>query len=105
MLRAGHYPPILALVNSSRIDKLLSSFGVTLAALVSPVTGRIHAHYQVAAAATGRATAPAQTCSKFRAHQYDFRTLFIPEPGNVLVVADYARWSCALPPTFLAIAR
>ena len=36
LLRAGHYPPILALVKLSRIDKMLSSFGQTLAALVSP---------------------------------------------------------------------
>ena len=56
LLRAGQYPPILALVELSRIDKILSSFGPTLAALVSPVTGRIHAHYRVASTASGRAS-------------------------------------------------
>ena len=43
-------------LNSASIDKLLTSFGATLPALVSPVTGRIHAHYRIAATSTGRAT-------------------------------------------------
>ncbi len=54
--RAAHYPPILALVALSRIDKMLSAFGPRLAALVSPVTGRLHAGYSVAGAEGGRAS-------------------------------------------------
>ena len=38
--RATHYPPVLALTKLSRIDKMLSSFGQTLVALASPVTGQ-----------------------------------------------------------------
>ena len=89
LLRAGHYPPVLSLVNIIRIDKLLSSFGVTLAVLVSPVTARIHAHYQVAAAATGRATCSGPNLQQIP-RPIRFRKLFISEPGNVLVVADYS---------------
>ena len=89
LLRAGHYPPILALVKLSRIDKMLSSFGQTLAALVSPVTGRIHAHYRIASTASGRAS-----CSGPNLQQVPrdprFRALFVPEPGNVFIIADYA---------------
>ena len=88
LLRAGHYPPIMALVKLSRIDKVLSSFGQTLAALVSPVTGRIHAHYRIAGTASGRAS-----CSGPNLQQVPrdprFRALFVPEPGNVFVIADY----------------
>ena len=88
LLRAGHYPPIMALVKLSRIDKVLSSFGQTLAALVSPVTGRIHAHYRIASTASGRAS-----CSGPNLQQVPrdprFRALFVPEPGNVFVIADY----------------
>ena len=58
LMRAGHYPPILALAKLSRIDKMLSSFGSTLAALVSPVTGRIDAHYRIASTASGGPAAP-----------------------------------------------
>ena len=89
LLRAGHYPPVLSLVNIIRIDKLLSSFGGTLAVLVSPVTARIHAHYQVAAAATGRATCSGPNLQQIP-RPIRFRKLFTSEPGNVLVVADYS---------------
>jgi DNA polymerase I len=88
LLRAGHYPPILALVKLSRIDKILTSFGQTLAALVSPTTGRIHAHYRVASTASGRASCAGPNLQQIP-HDPRFRALFIPEPGRVFVVADY----------------
>jgi DNA polymerase-1 len=87
--RARHYPPILALAKLSRIDKMLSSFGQTLAVLAAPATGRIHANYSVASTASGRAS-----CSRPNLQQIPqdrrFRALFIAEPGNVLICADYA---------------
>ena len=77
------------LVKLSRIDKVLSSFGQTLAVLASPITGRIHAHYRIANTASGRAT-----CSGPNLQQVPrdprFRALFVPEPGNVFIIADYA---------------
>jgi DNA polymerase-1 len=87
--RAAHYPPVLALTKLSRIDKMLSSFGQTLVALASPVTGRIHAGYRVAGTASGRAS-----CSRPNLQQIPqdrrFRALFIAEPSHVLICADYA---------------
>jgi DNA polymerase-1 len=89
LLRAAHYPPIAALVRLASLDKMLTAFGPTLAARVSPVTGRIHAHYHVAGTASGRAS-----CSGPNLQQVPrdprFRALFKPDPGNVLVAADYA---------------
>jgi DNA polymerase-1 len=89
LLRAGHYPPIRALVKLSRLDKLLTSFGRTLAVPVSPVTGRIHAHYRVASTASGRASCAGANLRQIP-HDRRFRALFIHEPGHVLVVADYS---------------
>jgi DNA polymerase I-like protein with 3'-5' exonuclease and polymerase domains len=89
LLRAGHYPPIRALVKISRIDKMLSSFGQTLSALVSPVTGRIHAHYRVASTASGRASCAGPNLQQVP-RDPRFRALFVPESGNVFVVADYS---------------
>jgi DNA polymerase-1 len=87
--RAAHYPPIQALVELSRVDKILTSFGATLAAFVSPVTGCVHAGYRVAATAAGRAS-----CSKPNVQQMPrdkaFRALFRPEPGCVFVGADFS---------------
>ena len=89
LLRAAHYPPILALVKLSRIDKILTSFGQTLTALVSPVTGRIHAHYRVASTASGRASCAGPNLQQIP-RDPRFRALFVPEPGNVFIVADYS---------------
>jgi DNA polymerase-1 len=87
--RAAHYPPIQALVELSKIDKILSAFGSTLAALVSPVTGRVHADYLIAATSSGRAA-----CSKPNLQQAPrdkmFRALFKAEEGRLLVGADYS---------------
>jgi DNA polymerase I len=52
---AFRYPPIRALVELSKLDKMLAAFGPTLTALVSPITGRIHANCRVASTASGRA--------------------------------------------------
>src|SRR4029077_10454512 len=89
LLRAGHYPPIRALVKLSRIDKILSSFGQTLAALASSATGRIHAHYRVAGTASGRASCAGPNLQQVP-RDPRFRALFVPEPGCVFVVADYS---------------
>ena len=65
--RAAHYPPIAALVKLSSIDKLVTAFGPTLIALVSPVTGRLHADYRIAATASGTRELRDRTCSRLRA--------------------------------------
>jgi DNA polymerase-1 len=87
--RAAGYPPIVALVQLATIDKLLSSFGPTLASFVSPATGRIHAHYLIAGTASGRASCSGPNLQQIPRGER-FRALFTPEPGAALVVADYA---------------
>jgi DNA (cytosine-5)-methyltransferase 1 len=89
LLRANHYPPILALVKLSRLDKMLSSFGQTLAGLVSPVSGRIHAHYRIASTASGRASCAGPNLQQVP-RDPRFRALFVPEPGYVFIIADYS---------------
>ena len=89
LMRAGHYPPVRALVKLSRIDKMLSSFGPTLATLMSPVTGRIHAHYRVASTASGRASCAGPNLQQIPSDPR-FRALFVPAPGFVFIVADYS---------------
>jgi DNA polymerase-1 len=87
--RAAHYPPIMALSKLSRLDKLLSSFGENLSVLISPVTHRVHAHYKVSSTVAGRASCAAPNLQQIPRGR-SFRSLFIPEPGNLIVVADYA---------------
>jgi DNA polymerase-1 len=89
LLRAARYPPIDALVKLSSIDKLLTTFGPTFAAFVSPVTGRMHARYRVAGTASGRASCSGPNLQQVP-RDLRFRALFKPDPGNALIVADYA---------------
>ena len=104
LLRAGHYPPILALVKLSRIDKMLSSFGPTLAALSSPVTSRIHAHYRIASTAWDGQAAPVRICSRFRATRA-FARSSSPSPAAFSSSPITAAWSCAQPPPSRTIPR
>jgi DNA polymerase I len=89
LTKVSHHLPIRALVKLTRIAKLTETFGSKLALLASEETGRIHAHYRVAATASGRAS-----CSGPNVQQTPqdkrFRKLFVPEPGCVFVIADYA---------------
>ena len=81
--------PIAALTKIAKIDKILTSFGDTLSAKISPVTGRIHASYKVAGTASGRASCSGPNLQQIPRDKR-FRSLFVPDPGNVLVVADYS---------------
>jgi len=87
--RAAHYPPVNALSRLDVISKQLSTFGSALASKVSPVTGRIHAHYGVAAAASGRATCSGPNLQQILRDKR-FRALFTAAPGRRLVVCDYS---------------
>ena len=86
--KARHYPPIAALLDLSKIDKAIASFGENLAEHINPITGRIHSSYGIAATASGRAS-----CSKPNLQQIpkdeEFRNLFGARHGYVLVVGDY----------------
>ena len=83
------YPPIRELVALSKIDKVLSAFGPTLTAMVSPITGRVHSNYRIAATASGRAT-----CSYPNLQQAprdpDFRALFRAADRCKLVGGDFS---------------
>jgi DNA polymerase family A len=89
---APDYPPIAALIEVVKFSKLAEDFGPTLAARVSSVTGRIHASYGVAGTNTGRATCRHPNLQQIprTSGRADFRALFVPEPGHVLIVADYS---------------
>ena len=89
LLRAAHYPPIRVLIELGFIDKFLNTFGATLTTFVSPVTGRIHSHYRVAATPAGRATCSGPNLQQVPRDKR-FRRLFVPAPGSVLIAADYA---------------
>ena len=52
--KARHLPGVPSLLRIKETDKLLEAFGAPLRKLVSPVTRRLHPHFKVAAAKSGR---------------------------------------------------
>jgi S1-C subfamily serine protease len=52
--KVRHLPGVASLLRIKETDKLLKAFGEPLHKLVSPVTGRLHPHFKVAAAKSGR---------------------------------------------------
>jgi DNA polymerase-1 len=67
---------------------LVGKFGDKLSAQVNPVTGRLHPHFGIAGARTGRLSASNPNVQGLP-HDPAFRRLFVPQPGHVLVRADY----------------
>lgn len=66
----------------------LKSFGETLVGQVNTVTERLHPHFRIAGALTGRMSASAPNVQGLP-HDREFRALFVPQPGNLFVRADY----------------
>ena len=87
--RAASHEPIAALADLSIVDKAITAFGVGLVTQVSPVTGRVHASYNVGAAKSGRVTCSAPNLQQVPHRDARFRKLFVASPGHLLVGADY----------------
>lgn len=76
------------------LSKLRSTYTEKLPTLVNPRTGRVHTSYHQAAVATGRLSSsdpnlqniPVRTAEGRR-----IREAFVPEPGSLLVAADYSQ--------------
>ena len=99
--RAAHHDPVKALADASVLDKVLSAFGPGLAGFTSPVTGRIHASFNVGATAAGRASGGRpylQQIPRVRASGI----CSSPPPAASSSVPTMPRWNCGPPPGFLA---
>ena len=86
----GCHPVINSYSQMQKLQKMVSTYGDSLAKKVNPRTGRIHPNYQIGGAATGRFT-----CSKPNLQQAprldEFRALFNVEDGKNLAAADYSQ--------------
>jgi DNA polymerase-1 len=93
-LRTVHPLPALIL-EYRQLSKLKSTYVDTLPAMLHPETGRVHARFNQAVAATGRLSSSdpnLQNIPVRTALGREVRRAFIPgEPGWVLVSADYSQ--------------
>jgi DNA polymerase-1 len=87
--------PIARLVLEWRqLAKLKSTYTDALQAAINPDTGRVHTSYSLVGAQTGRlsSTDPnLQNIPVRTAIGRQIREAFVPEPGNVLLAADYSQ--------------
>ncbi len=92
---AGEGVPIARKVLEWRqLAKLKSTYTDALQAAINPATGRVHTSYNLVGAQTGRlsSTDPnLQNIPVRTAIGRQIREAFVPEPGNVLLAADYSQ--------------
>lgn len=80
------------LLKFRELDKRLSTYGPTWLRHTSPVTGKVHAEYDILkeTARTGCQRPNVQNVPK-RGSGTVYRTAFVPDEGNVFVVSDYSQ--------------
>lgn len=81
-------PAVAAYLEYCKWNDRLKSHGESLAKFVHPETGRLHPSFMIAAALTGRMSASRPNVQGLP-KEPEFRALFVPEPGNIFVRADY----------------
>ena len=101
LLPARDRPTVLRLLAFRDLDKVLTTYGASLAALLRPGDDRFSPGLRVAATVSGR-----MTCSEPNLQNIPrdpaFRALFRARAGRRFVVCDYSRWSCASRPSWRA---
>ena len=74
------------------MQQLISTFGPKLAEFINPITGRIHASYNIAGAKSGRFTSSRPNLQQLPSTKApDFRKAIVAAPGHVLVGGDWSQ--------------
>jgi DNA polymerase I len=93
LAKEGHELP-KKLIEQRKIAKLKSTYVDALPALVNAKTGRVHASFNQTVAATGRLSSSDPNLQNIPIRSElggQIRQAFIPEPGWLLVAADYSQ--------------
>ncbi len=89
----GHALP-QTLLQWRQVSKLKSTYADALSEAVNPRTGRVHTSFSLAATTTGRLSSSDPNLQNIPVRTEDGRQIreaFIPEPGHVLISADYSQ--------------
>ncbi len=77
-----------------QLSKLKSTYTDALQAAINPDTGRVHTSYSLVGAQTGRLSSTDPNLQNIPVRTpigRQIREAFVPEPGNVLLAADYSQ--------------
>ncbi|HEX2053521.1 MAG TPA: DNA polymerase I, partial [Actinomycetota bacterium] len=88
------HPIIESILRHREISKLKSTYIDALPRLVDPATGRLHTRFNQTVATTGRLSSDNPNLQNIPIRTEEgkqIRRAFIPEGGNLLVVADYSQ--------------
>jgi len=88
------YPLPQIILDHRALSKLRSTYTDKLPEMINPRTGRVHTSYHQAVAATGRLSSSEPNLQNIPIRTQEGRRIreaFIPEPGNLIVSADYSQ--------------
>ena len=89
LLKVDH-PAAKALLEYRELQKKLGTYLETYPNFISPKTGRIHANFLQCRVPTGRLACTAPNIQQIP-HEDEFRSCFVAEDSNTLVIADYSQ--------------
>ena len=89
LLKVDH-PAAKLLLEYRELQKKLGTYLETYPSFISPKTGRIHANFLQCRVPTGRLACVGPNIQQIP-HEDEFRSCFVAEEGNVLVIADYSQ--------------
>ncbi len=82
-----HRHPVLSVYAEwAKVNKVVTTYGLTLQEKVHPLTGRVHGQYKQVVS-TGRTSSKKPNMQNMPP---DIRNCFVPAEGNVFVVADFS---------------
>ena len=88
------HPLAKDVVDYRQLAKLKSTYADALPQLIDPETGRIHTSYNQTVASTGRLSSSEPNLQNIPARGEwgtRFRRAFVPDPGHLLLAADYSQ--------------
>jgi DNA polymerase-1 len=89
LLKVDH-PAARLLLEYRELQKKLGTYLETYPSFVHPKTGRIHANFLQCRVPTGRLACTNPNVQQIP-HEDEFRSCFVAEQGNTLVIADYSQ--------------
>jgi DNA polymerase-1 len=91
---AGEHPVVQRILDYRQLSKLKGTYVDALPQLLSPEDGRLHTTFNPAGAATGRLSSTEPNLQNIPVRTEvgrEIRSCFVPEPGWVLLSADYSQ--------------